>query len=74
MGNGFVFNFRDVASEIVSSEFWEDALRNETLDIATGIRTTPMRKLVKKMPGTYLKRRHDHNIYTIREHHQWCNC
>ncbi|XP_071138004.1 transient receptor potential cation channel subfamily A member 1 homolog isoform X4 [Mytilus edulis] len=40
----------DVATEIVNSEFWEDALRNETLDIATGSRTTPMRKLIKKMP------------------------
>ena len=56
MGKGFFFNFRDVASEIVSSEFWEDSLRNKTLDPATGVRTTPMRKLVKKMPGMYLKR------------------
>ncbi|CAC5420395.1 TRPA1 [Mytilus coruscus] len=43
-------NTVDVAAEIVNSEFWEDALRNETIDIATGSRTTPMRKLVKKMP------------------------
>jgi hypothetical protein len=47
----------------LSSEFWEDSLRNETLDIATGVRTTPMRKLVKKMPGMYLKRSHKLNIY-----------
>jgi hypothetical protein len=47
----------------VSSEFWEDSLRNETLDIATGVRTTPMRKLVKKMPGMYLKRSNKLNIY-----------
>lgn len=48
-----LFCYSDVATEIVNSVFWEDALRNETIDIATGSRTTPMRKLIKKMPGTF---------------------
>lgn len=45
--------FRDVAFCIVNSEKWKDALRNETLDLITGNRDTPMRKLIRKMPGKY---------------------
>ncbi|XP_061171192.1 transient receptor potential cation channel subfamily A member 1 homolog isoform X1 [Saccostrea echinata] len=43
-------NKTDVASVIINSDKWEEAMRNETPDIATGLRTTPMRKLIKKMP------------------------
>ncbi|CAH1799596.1 unnamed protein product [Owenia fusiformis] len=41
---------KDVAFAIINSDKWEEALRNETLDLATGLRSTPMRKLIKKMP------------------------
>ena len=40
---------------IVDSNKWKDALMNETMDIATGQRVTPMRKLIKKQPGRFLK-------------------
>jgi hypothetical protein len=40
---------------IINSDKWEDAMRNETPDIGTGLRTTPMRKLIKKMPGQNVK-------------------
>ena len=43
--------FRDVAMAIVNSTKWKEALRNETLDLNTGNRDTPMRKLIRKMPG-----------------------
>nr|XP_022289772.1 transient receptor potential cation channel subfamily A member 1 homolog isoform X3 [Crassostrea virginica] len=43
-------NKPDVALVIINSDKWEEAMRNETPDIATGLRTTPMRKLIKKMP------------------------
>ncbi|ELT91340.1 hypothetical protein CAPTEDRAFT_201917 [Capitella teleta] len=41
---------KDVALCIVGSVKWKDALRNETLDVNTGNRDTPMRKLIRKMP------------------------
>ncbi|ELU03480.1 hypothetical protein CAPTEDRAFT_192646 [Capitella teleta] len=40
---------KDVAMCIVGSVKWEDALRNQTLDLK-GNRDTPMRKLIRKMP------------------------
>ena len=43
--------FRDVATAIVMSEYWEEALKNEYLDPNTGLKNTPIRKLIKKMPG-----------------------
>ncbi|XP_048765661.1 transient receptor potential cation channel subfamily A member 1 homolog isoform X2 [Ostrea edulis] len=43
-------NKPEVALVIINSDKWEDAMRNETPDIGTGLRTTPMRKLIKKMP------------------------
>ncbi|KAK3103049.1 hypothetical protein FSP39_016076 [Pinctada imbricata] len=43
-------NKEEAAMAILNSETWEDAMRNETPDIGTGCRTTPMRKLIKKMP------------------------
>ena len=45
-----ILSNRDVASAIILSDKWKDALSNETLDLNTGLRVTPMRKLIKKMP------------------------
>lgn len=51
---GFLFLLhREVALVVINSNKWEEAMRNETPDLATGLRTTPMRKLIKKMPGEY---------------------
>ena len=52
-----IFNFyscRDTASAIVKSNYWQEALRNHTLDLNTGRHDTPMRKLIRKMPGRFL--------------------
>lgn len=43
-------NKPEVALVVINSNKWEEAMRNETPDLATGLRTTPMRKLIKKMP------------------------
>ncbi|XP_033741695.1 transient receptor potential cation channel subfamily A member 1 homolog [Pecten maximus] len=43
-------NHPDVALTIINSEMWEDALRNETSELGTFVMSTPMRKLIKKMP------------------------
>ncbi|XP_071505517.1 LOW QUALITY PROTEIN: transient receptor potential cation channel subfamily A member 1 homolog [Diadema antillarum] len=43
-------NHRDVAMAIVSHPKWRDALCSESTDAVTGQRTTPMRKLIKRMP------------------------
>ena len=41
---------RDVCLAIVKSEEWKLALLNETMNDRS-MRTTPMRKLIRKMPG-----------------------
>ncbi|XP_064627394.1 transient receptor potential cation channel subfamily A member 1 homolog isoform X2 [Lineus longissimus] len=43
-------NHKQVALTIINSERWMDSLRNQTKDLATGMRNTPMRKLIRKMP------------------------
>ncbi|GAB1607428.1 transient receptor potential cation channel subfamily A member 1 homolog [Argonauta hians] len=43
-------NNSDIAMLIVSNPRWEEAMQNETLDLKTGYRQTPMRKLIRKMP------------------------
>ena len=45
------FYYSEAALAILNDSNWEEAMRNETPDIGTGSRTTPMRKLIKKMPG-----------------------
>ncbi|CAD5117061.1 DgyrCDS5882 [Dimorphilus gyrociliatus] len=40
---------KDVALAIIGSDNWEEALKNDTTD-SMGRRTTPMRKLIRKMP------------------------
>lgn len=42
--------YRPVAMEIVKSNQWEKALRNVT-ETPDGGYTTPMRRLISKMPG-----------------------
>ncbi|XP_078698733.1 transient receptor potential cation channel subfamily A member 1 homolog isoform X2 [Branchiostoma floridae x Branchiostoma belcheri] len=41
---------KDVAAAIVNDENWEMAMRNKTTD-HSGMATTPMRKLIRKMPS-----------------------
>ena len=45
--------YRDVAEAIVHSKKWREALSNETEKMVNNkkIRETPLRKLIKKMPG-----------------------
>lgn len=43
-------NSRDVAEAIINSDQWDKALRNTTY-LPNGQPTTPLRKLIKKMPG-----------------------
>lgn len=43
-------NNQDTASAIIKSNYWQEALRNHTLDLNTGRHDTPMRKLIRKMP------------------------
>ena len=45
---------RDVCLAIVESEEWKLALLNETMNDRS-MRTTPMRKLIRKMPGNFVK-------------------
>ena len=45
------FYFRDVAMVIATSTEIEKALRNTSFDRNKGFETTPMRKLIMKMPG-----------------------
>ena len=42
---------RDVAMAIIRSAQWKNALRNTTKDVALDVETTPLRKLIRKMPG-----------------------
>lgn len=44
-----------MAKAIVESEKWKDALRSENLNLKTAARNTPMRKLIRKMPGNHAK-------------------
>jgi len=52
----FVLNlfcpFRDAALAILSHRDWKAALRNKTFDEDKKL-TTPIRKLIKRMPGRY---------------------
>ena len=45
-----VFYYRDVALEIVKSVAWKHALRNTVIE--KGVINTPLRRLIRKMPGT----------------------
>lgn len=36
---------------ILNSDMWMEAMKHAHLDLNTGLRVTPMRKLIKKMPG-----------------------
>ena len=45
------FHFRNVAMVIATSTEIEKALRNSSFDRDSGFETTPMRKLIVKMPG-----------------------
>ena len=45
------FTFRDAAVCIVRSKKWEEALRNETKHTNYKMKDTPLRKLIRKMPG-----------------------
>lgn len=49
----FVY-FRDIARVIIQSKRWKNALRNASVS-ALGEVTTPLRKLIKKMPGKNTK-------------------
>ncbi|XP_052808936.1 transient receptor potential cation channel subfamily A member 1 homolog [Mya arenaria] len=43
-------NNSNVATAIIKSDYWHEALRNHTLDLITNRHDTPMRKLIRKMP------------------------
>lgn len=43
-------NNQETAAAIIKSNYWQEALRNHTLDLNTGRHDTPMRKLIRKMP------------------------
>ena len=45
---------RSVCLAIINSTNWKDSLKNETINEKTGYRDTPMRKLIRKMPGLYM--------------------
>ena len=47
----------EVVRAFVNDTCWKNAMRNESETKLTGV-TTPMRRLIRKMPGTY--------IYTVR--------
>ena len=51
--------FRDVAKVIVNSTKWRDAMMSETVNPKTGYRDTPMRKLIRRMPGNHLAVPHE---------------
>ena len=42
---------RDVAATIIKSDDWQAALKIEKTDEGAGMRSTPLRKMVEKMPG-----------------------
>ena len=47
-----MISFREVVGTILNSDKWMDAMKQAHLDLnAEGIRVTPMRKLIRKMPG-----------------------
>lgn len=41
---------KDVAMALINSPKWKEALRCESRNLKDGVRTTPMRKLISKMP------------------------
>lgn len=43
------FHLRDAAIAILSHRDWRMAMRNKTIE--DGMITTPMRKMIKKLPG-----------------------
>ena len=51
--NCTIFFFSDVALEIVKSDRWKEALRNTTNN--NGVIDTPLRKLIRKMPGKCIR-------------------
>ena len=48
---------RDVVMTIINSNSWREALMNEDIHMKTGLRVTPMRRLIRKMPGKYYIKR-----------------
>lgn len=44
--------FRDIALALIKSKQWKKTLRNTTVN-QFGNCTTPLRKLIKKMPGEF---------------------
>ena len=44
-----ITNFREAAIAILSHRDWRMAMRNKTIE--EGVISTPMRKLIKKLPG-----------------------
>ena len=53
--------FREVAQTLIKSDYWKEALRNHTLDLNSNRHDTPMRKLIRKMPGKWF-----YNLFDIR--------
>ncbi|KAL4233751.1 hypothetical protein ACF0H5_008431 [Mactra antiquata] len=43
-------NNADTAECIIKSNYWQEALRNHTLDLNSNRHDTPMRKMIRKMP------------------------
>ncbi|XP_030851100.1 transient receptor potential cation channel subfamily A member 1 homolog isoform X3 [Strongylocentrotus purpuratus] len=64
----------DVAMAIISHSKWKDALNSESIDAVTMERTTPMRKLIKKMPEVAAKVFNNCMIENDkpREHRDYC--
>lgn len=50
----FSFCYSDVVMYLIKSEFWKKVMSNAYIDPNTGLRETPMRKLIRKMPGRFL--------------------
>ena len=49
----YLIMFSNIALAIVESDQWKSALRN-TASLANGRKTTPTRRLIYRMPGTYM--------------------
>ena len=49
------FLHRDIAIEILKSDHWKSALRNTSQSVHGNKVTTPLRKLIKKMPGKLIQ-------------------
>ena len=73
--NILIFLCRDTAAAIIKSNYWQEALRNHTLDLNTGRHDTPMRKLVRRMPGKTVTKSHcidgNSDMSQRLENHKW---